>query len=236
MKNRASLAVLAATGAAALLVPAIASAQPSSGYYGGPPPAGGYYAQPTTNAEGYHLRGGRPMLGFSIGLGGMSVNGDDVECATCDYQPIGVEIDAHIGGMLNDRFGLMLELQANVETIEDNAYETQSLTQGVAMIAGQYWLTPRLWIKGGIGLAHLSVDHEDYYGGVTEPVDDGAAIMGAIGYELYSSRTFGLDLQGRLISAGYDGIDSKVNAATIGLGFNWYGFGHVGGGAVVVVH
>jgi len=232
MKNRLSFAAILAIGAAAVLAPGIASAQPS-GYGGG---GGGYYAQPSQNEQGYFLRGGAPMFGFSVGLGGMSVNGTDVECASCDYNPLGFEIDGHIGGMLSDRFGLMLELQANAETLDDNVYETQTLVQGVIMIAGQYWLTPQLWVKGGIGLAHLSVDYDDYYGSVSEPVDDGAALMAAIGYELYSSQLFALDLQGRLISAGYDGIDSKVTAATIGLGFNWYGFGHVHGGGVVVIH
>jgi hypothetical protein len=230
---KTSLIVLAA----ALLAPAIASAQPSRGYGSPPPPpGGGYYANPTTNAEGYQLRGGQPMFGFSIGLGGMSVDGQDVECNDCGYSPIGIEFDGHIGGMLSDRFGLMLELQANAETIEDNAYQTSSLVQGTAMIAGQYWVTPRLWLKGGIGLSHLSVDSEDYYGGYTEGVDDGVALMAGVGYELYQSQRFGLDLQGRLISAGYDGIDSKVTAATIGLGFNWYGFGSAHGGGVIVIH
>ena len=233
MKTSASLAALAAV----VLVPAIASAQPSSA-----PPAGsgGYYGAPPAGAppaSPYHHRGGTPMIGFSIGLGGMQVDDNDVTCATCDYDPIGVEADFHIGGMLSERFGLMLELQVNAETVDDSIYGTTTMTQGVAMIAGQYWISPRLWIKGGIGAAHLSYEYDDYYGSGSEPVDDGAAMMGAIGYELLVTRGFGLDLQGRIISAGYDGIDDKVTAATIGLGFNWYGWGAgAAGGAILVLH
>src|SRR5688572_25957309 len=102
MKTRASLAALAAM----LLVPAIASAQPSAA----PPPAGsggGYYGgQPVTPVSPYHHRGGTPMIGFSLGLGGMQIDDQDVACSTCDYEPIGVELDFHIGGMLSERFGL----------------------------------------------------------------------------------------------------------------------------------
>jgi len=227
MKTSASLAALAAV----VMVPALASAQPSSA----PPPSGGYYSQPPQPVSPYHHRAGTPMIGFGLGLGGMEIGDRDVECSTCDYEPIGVEADFHIGGMLSERFALMLELQANAETVDDSIYGTTTLTQGVAMIAGQYWVSPRLWIKGGIGAAHLAYEYDDYYGAGSEPVDDGAAIMGAIGYEVIATRGFGLDLQGRIISASYDGIDDNVTAATIGLGLSWYGWGAAGGGALIVV-
>lgn len=222
MRNRASLVALFAV----IALPAVAAAQPAGG--------GGYYAGGAPVSP-FHPRGGTAMGGFSIGLGGMNVNGDEVECASCDYSPIGVEFDAHIGGMLSDRFGLALELQVNAETIEDSAYETSSLAQSTVMISGQYWINRQLWVKGGLGLSHLSVEGTDYYGDFTEPVDDGAAIMAGVGYELFSSPTFGLDLQGRFVSAGYDGIGDRITALTVGVGFNWYSlFG--GGGALIVVH
>lgn len=212
------------------LIPAIAVAQPAAGGGGG-----GYYGQPPVNTGGFHERAGTPMLGFSIGLGGMETEGGPVECANCEYSPIGVEFDGHVGGMLSNQFGLMLELQANAETVEDYGYEgNASLVQSTAMIAGQYFVSPRLWLKGGLGVAHLSYSYQDSYGGIDQPVDDGAAVMAAVGYELLSSRTFGLDVQARVIMAGYDGINDKITAATIGVGFNWYGFGHTG--AIIRIH
>lgn len=218
-----SLAVLAVA-----LVPAIAAAQPAGG-------GGGYYAQPPVNAGGFQERAGRPMAGFSVGIGGMETSSGPVQCVNCDYSPIGIEVDGHIGGMLSNQFGLMLELQLNAETVEDHGYEgSASLVQSTAMIAGKYFVTPRLWLKGGIGLAHLSYSYEDAYGEFEEPVDDGAAVMAAVGYELLSTPSFGLDIQARVIMAGYDGIDDKITAATLGLGFNWYGFGHAG--AIIVLH
>lgn len=215
-----------------VLVPTLAAAQPARGGGGGQ----GYYSQPPTAPGGFHYRHGMPMVGFSIGLGGMSVDERDVSCPSCEYNPIGVEGDFHIGGMLSDRFALMLELQGNAETVEDDAYGTTTLSQGVAMIAGQYWVTPQLWLKGGIGAAHLSYEYDDYYynDSASAPVDDGAALMVGAGYELYSADNFAIDLQARFITAGYDGIDSKVAAGTIGLGINWYGIGS--GGGVIVIH
>ena len=90
------------------------------------------------------------------------------------------------------------------------------------MAAAQYWLTPRLWIKGGIGAAHLSYDFSDAYGTQEQPIDNGAAIMAGIGYEVYATREFAVDLQGRIIEGSYKGIDDQMTAGSIGLGFNWY--------------
>jgi hypothetical protein len=219
--NRLNLLV----GVLVVAAPALAAAQP-----GGAPPPG---APPPSL---YHPRAGTPMFGFSIGLGTLDAenNPSNFVCTTCDYNPIGVEVDGHIGGMLSDRFALMLELQLNGQTVDDSVYGTTTLTQMTAMIAGQYWVTPQLWLKGGVGAAHLSFNTDDYYGSYEEPIDDGAAIMAAVGYEILSARTFALDLQGRLILGSYDGIEDRITAATVGLGFNWYGFGHSRG--VIVIH
>jgi hypothetical protein len=208
---------------AVVLAPAVAAAQP-----------GGYYGQPQVSETGHHLRAGMPLLGFGIGLGGLKIDDKNLDCPSCAYDPIGVGVDFHVGGMLSDRFGLMLELQANAETVEEDRYGTTSLVQYAAMIAGQYWVTPQLWVKGGIGLTHLAYEYDDYYyQGTSQPVDAGGALMAAIGYEVFSSPTFALDLQGRFITAGYDGIERTVTAATIGLGFSWYGFGR---GGVLIIH
>lgn len=207
---------------AVLLVPTLASAQ---GYYGPPPGGGGYYGGPPPVAPGgFWAREGRLALGFSIGLGGMSSNAyGDITCSNCDYNPIAVEIDGHVGGMLSSRFALLLELQGNIQTVNDNGQGgTVTLSQGVVMAAGQFWLTPKLWLKGGVGVAHLSYDYNDAYGSQSQPIDNGGAIMGAAGYELYSTPEFAVDLQGRIIDGSYKGINDHITSATVGLGFNWY--------------
>lgn len=208
--------------AALLLVPSVASAQR---YRGG---GGGYGPAPSSQLPGgFHNRQGRLMFGVSIGLGGMSDRGGDIECSGCDYSTISGEADGHIGGFLGARFALMAELQANVQTLASDRYtgDTSTLVQSALMLAGQYWLTPQLWIKGGIGFANIRVDRSYYGDGVVDSStapENGGAIMGAIGYEVLSAPYFSIDLMGRVINASYKGIDNNVTAGTIGIGINWY--------------
>src|SRR6188474_936163 len=148
MKPIKSLLVLAIVCA-----PALAAAQ---GYYGR-----GGQAQPVPG--GFHNRTGRLTVGGSIGLGGMSSNGDSLDCRGCDIKPFAFEADAHIGGVVNPRVALMLELQVNSQQVQSDFINGDTyLTQGAAMFAGQFWIIPQLWIKGGLGFSQLQVD-DDYY-------------------------------------------------------------------------
>jgi hypothetical protein len=205
MKPIKSLLVLAV-----MLAPGIAGAQ---GYYGGG------YAAPLPG--GFHNRVGRLMSGVSVGLGGMHDGGSGItQCdQSCDYNPLAVEVDGHLGGMINARFALMAEVQVNAQTVHSDALNGDTvLSQGALMLAGQFWVTPQLWVKGGIGFAHLDAqdDYTQYdFGG-------GGAIMGGVGYEVLSARFFAVDLQARLIEGSYHGLDDHITSGTIGVGLNWY--------------
>jgi hypothetical protein len=149
----------------------------------------------------------------------MSYNGNAISCSTCDYNPLAFELDAHLGGMLSPRFALLFEVQVNAQTIESDFLDGDTtLSQAAAMVAGQGWITPQLWIKGGIGLSNLQID--DAFS--TSDLGNGVALMGAIGYEILSARNFALDLQGRIIEGTYNGGDDHLTSGTIGLGINWY--------------
>lgn len=209
-------------GLAVLLTPALAAAQP--GYYGGGGGGGaggpGYYNQPSRVPGGFHDRGGRLTWGGSLGLGSMSDSGGDISCANCDYSPLAGEGEVHIGGMLNPRLALLFEAQVNVQTISQGQFSDEDivLSQTAAMFAAQYWVMPQLWLKGGIGVAHL--DESNAYEGFA--IDNGTALLGAIGYEVLSARNFSVDIQGRLINGSYKGIDDNITAGSIGVGINWY--------------
>jgi hypothetical protein len=192
---------------ALVLVPGLAAAQ-------------GYYNQPSRVPGGFHDRTGRLMWGGSIGLGGMHDNGSNItSCGNCNYNPLAVEGDFHVGGMLGPRFALMFEAQGNAQPVHSDLYNGDTfLTQSTAMIAGQYWLTPQLWIKGGLGFAHLQAD-DSYF---TSDLGSGGAIMGAVGFELLSARFFAVDLQGRIIEGAYHGTNDHVTSGTVGIGLNWY--------------
>jgi hypothetical protein len=206
MKPIKSLLVLAV-----LAAPGIAGAQ---GYYGG---GGGGAPLP----GGFHNRMGRVMYGVSVGLGGMHDGGSGITAcdASCDYNPLAGEADVHLGGMISPRFGLMAEAQFNGQTVHSDIIDGDTvLMQSTIMIAGQYWLTPQLWVKGGLGFAHLDAqdNYYDYdFGG-------GGAIMGGVGFELLSARFMSVDLQGRIIEGTYHGLDDNITSATVGVGINWF--------------
>jgi hypothetical protein len=211
------------------MLPAVALAQPG---YGAPPPGnnpgyrpGGYYSQqPQTAPGGFWDRGGRMVLGVSFGIGEMSSNDQPIKCNNCSYSPIAVEFDVHLGGMLSPRFALMAEVQGNFQTVEEvgRGEGTKSQAQGALLFAGQYWLMPQLWVKGGIGVAHLSYNYDDAYDTQEQPIDDGGVFLVGVGYEILSGRDFAVDLQGRYIVGTYDGVGQRITSGTIGLGINWY--------------
>lgn len=216
MKPIKTLLVLAAMLAPLSLAPAVAEAQP-----------GGYYAQPPTNQlpGGFHNRQGRMMFGGSLGLGGMSDRGGDIECINCDYGTVAGMGSLHLGGFLGPRVALMAEVQANIQTLATDGFDDTQLVQSALMGAVQYWITPQLWIKGGLGFANIQV--EDTYYGTVGPPKNGLAIMGAVGFELLSAPYFSIDLQGRLLNGSYDGEtggiqDNSITAASIGIGLNWF--------------
>ena len=194
---------------ALVLAPGIAGAQ---GYYGGggPPP----------EPHGFHRRAGLLVDGGSLGLGYMRDDGGDITCNNCDIHPASVMGAGHIGGMLSNQLALMAEVQENAQTLNVNGFGDTTLVQSALMFAAQYWLIPQVWIKGGIGFAHLDV--QDNFQGTITRADSGTAIMGAAGVELLSARFFALELEGRLIEGSYHGINDHVTAGTIGLGLNWF--------------
>ncbi len=198
-----------------------ASAQPNGGYYAPAPRGSGYYSQPQNSAPGGFVdRTGRMTAGLSLGFGGMSVGDQTVMCNNCTTNPAAVAVSGHIGGVLSPQFALMLELQVNTQTVDEQNYDTIFLTQSAAMIAAQYWISPRLWLKGGLGFAKLSNTSSNTDAELV--IDNGGAALLGAGYELLSNRNFAIDLQGRFIVGSYDGINAKTSSGTVGVGVNWY--------------
>jgi len=164
-------------------------------------------------------------IGFGFGLGNMSFDSGPIDCLDCETDPVAVGFDFHIGGMLNHRMALLFEIWATGKQVE---YDTSTVfTQAMFMGALQYWLTPQFWLKGGLGMSTLSYSIEGESVDVEcgqadgEPCS-GGAIMGAVGYDVLSSRNFTLDLQLRFGAGSYSGISDQVNAVTFGADVNWY--------------
>jgi hypothetical protein len=185
---------------------------------------GGYYQNPATTQHpgGFHNRSNRLIFGFSLMLGHLSdsegtIGGD----SSVGYSTVSGGVSAHLGGFIGPRFALMAEVQGNAVTLSSDFYEgTTTLIQSSLMGVAQYWVTPQLWLKGGIGFASLDLDNSDYY--EETHIDSGMALMGGVGFELLSSQRFSVDLQGRLLAGSYGGIDQQITSASIGVGINWF--------------
>lgn len=197
---------------------ATAHAQP--GAYG----PGSYAPGPATRASAPWRTG--LVIGASLGVGGMESDRPTlVECYNCDEDPASGGGSLHVGWMLNPRFALLFELQATSQNIEQQG--RIALTQGLGMVAGQYWFFPRLWIKGGVGKADLS---RTFRGGderEKEPIAEGTAFLGAVGYEVMSRRSWALDAQLRLSSGKYPDRTASdatygVSTVTLNFGLSWY--------------
>jgi hypothetical protein len=197
-----SLALVAALIALSSIGAGTAAAQQhyGPGYYPQPPP-------PPTGIE----RGG-VVLGGSVGLGGIFLG----DCEDCEGLE-GLALQFHIGGMVGPTVALMFDGSTVIHPFEDGG----ALLSNVGLGAIRVWVTPQLWISGGLGLGVLEFDDE--YGYVDAHSETGLAGMVGAGVELLQTYNFALDLQLRATGARIDWGDGEgIYNVAVALGFNWY--------------
>lgn len=188
----------------AVLLGSLATAQAQNQYPPGYGPPPGYYAPPP---PGVYRQGF--FIGGALGFGG-------IEASPCGAGYCGVAFagEIHLGGMLNPRMGLEGDFWLNTRGISNSDGQ---FSHSISTLALQYWATPQLWLKGGIGVGHVQTTSDSL--GLLED-ETGLALMGAVGFELAQGPHFALDLQFRLGRGVYDGADLNNYGFLIGL--NWY--------------
>ena len=67
-------------------------------------------------------------------------------------------IEGHIGGMLNPRLALMGDFWGGPPV--GRRCGTGTTYQGIYTLAAQYWVTPILWLKGGVGFGQLQFGYD----------------------------------------------------------------------------
>ncbi len=188
---------------------ATATAQPASSPPP-PPPDYGYAPPPPPPPPSFGVVDRKGfIIGFSLGGGSFS----SAECNNCDSLS-GVGLDIHLGGMLTPRLALMFD-GSGVAHTEENG----SVIHIIDTVAAQYWVTPRVWLKGGLGIGRLSVNDRD--GNEIAASETGTGALFAAGVELVQSRTFALDLQLRASAVSYDNVDT-ISMTSLTVGVNWY--------------
>lgn len=144
------------------------------------------------------------VIGFSLGPGFMS-------CEDCDWRT-GFAAELHLGGMLNDRLGLMYDSVATAVDVDDVI-----MTVTTSTLAAQSFVGTRGWVKAGGGLSFITCDGCFIF----DTSQTGFGVMGGAGVELLQTRKFAMDVQGRVTVNFFRDI-RRFYTTTATLGFNWY--------------
>jgi uncharacterized membrane protein YtjA (UPF0391 family) len=152
------------------------------------------------------------ILGGGLGVGHIACDGAD-----CSGVNEAGGINLQLGGMLAPDMGLLVDAWGMSHRDGDDATFTHSMITG----ALRYWLVPRLWLQGGIGLAEASWHYSDAIVDYESRSDTVPALMGAMGVELVSSPAFAMNLELRG-GTGFFEDDTRLRNLSVGLGVNWY--------------
>jgi hypothetical protein len=182
---------------------------PPPGYYAPPPGYGGGYPPPPPPRYRYHVYREGLVLGFALGGGGITGN-----CAP-GYCGGAIAGELHIGGMLNPRMALLFDLWGNARTIDGTGGDG-TFSQSFWTAALQYWVADIVWIKGGLGISHVTVD-SDSQGNLDDETALGLVL--AAGVEVLQVGNMALDLQFRF---GHGFYDVSLNNYAFLAGLSWY--------------
>lgn len=179
--------------------------------------------------------------GLSIGAGGLILRGsaDDPAVEVIqqgDEQRGAASADLRLGGFVNPRLALFFELaiafsgekelDAPVavrigDTELHFADGTTDLTSNLWAGAVQFWVAPRLWLRGGLGAGYLS--RTLYLADSIELTLDkgyGLAMLGAAGLEVWQFGHGAIDVQAHFTTFPVGGL--WVNAPTVQVGFSFW--------------
>ena len=115
---------------------------------------------------------------------GGGVGGGSMSCDGCDSTS-GIAAQFHIGGMLTEKVALVLD-GSGITRDEDGG----TLTSAVSAAAVQYFVSPRVWIKGGVGVGVLQASFDK----LSVTSDPGLGFMGGVGVDLLQKQKFTIEL------------------------------------------
>ena len=155
--------------------------------------------------------------GFGVGVGNITA-----DCDGCGEVLEAGGLDGHPGLMVNARLAGMGGFWVMGHT------ENQlTITQAIVTAAAQFWITHRLWVKGGVGVAQAAYHWKGALVSLRDETDSVPGMMVGVGYELRSRRDFAIDLQLRYGTGLYsqdatNGYDVVAHNTSLSVGFNWY--------------
>lgn len=165
---------------------------------------------------------GRPgrlgaTAGFDAGVGEMSL-----ECAVACENSLDHSgaLAVHAGWMFEPTLAIVYDGWLLVHR-DDSAFGRVLALHSLHTAALQGWLLPRLWVRGGPGVAHMRIR----FGEVGTRSDVAPALSAAVGFEAMTVGRMVLDVTLRAGAGFYDedeGQDEAVYNAALGAGLSWY--------------
>jgi Outer membrane protein beta-barrel domain len=157
--------------------------------------------RPFPNREGF-------TIGFAVGAGTLSLDGNDVEPDTT------VGMSFRLGAAINPNLLLQADLEGTRATYSDDS----ALDLDFFGVSATAYLHPRFYLVGGLGVAKLiAVDSNDNEIGHSS--SEFGALFG-LGVEAYQSSGFGLSIELRAIASSFN--DHTASGANLLLGFQWF--------------
>jgi hypothetical protein len=162
---------------------------------------------------------GSPRAGLVLGA---TVDGGNIGCQTKSGDDCGNGAHAaggfsiHVGALITPSIAILGEAWVMAHT-EDSLTASQVLA--TANLRG--WLTPRVWLQGGVGVARSKLTFDD--GPVMASSDSSTvpAVFAAFGVEVLQTPNFGLDVELRGGSGLYRD-DVRVYNAALGVGASFF--------------
>lgn len=156
---------------------------------------------------------------FGVGVGGGHIGCSDDEGNDCDgdgtNEAAGLNLRAGI--MLSPRLALTGDLWAMAHT-EDELTVTQTIA--AAVLRG--WVSERLWLQGGLGMARATAEIDlGQFGDIMSETDYVPAAVAGIGVEVLSSEHLALDLELKGGSGLYED-NIQIYNLSLGAGVSFY--------------
>jgi hypothetical protein len=155
--------------------------------------------------------------GFDAGLGEMSL-----ECALACENSLDHSgaVAVHAGWMFEPTLAIVYDGWLLVHR-DDSAFGNVLALHSLHVAALQGWLLPRLWVRGGPGIAHMRIR----FGEIGTRSDVVPALSASVGFEAMQFGRMVLDVTLRVGAGFYDedeGQDGAVYNAALGAGLSWY--------------
>lgn len=148
-----------------------------------------------------------------FGLGAASVGYEDTDESYGAFV-----VDAHLGGMLTDRVGMLVWFSNDSHSLDD--FNEQKASQTTFGAAGRYWITPRAWLGAGLGSSRWALREYDY-----DVADyDGRSFIVSGAYEVWQRKSMAIDIELRLTATTLDiqGNDASRASGGLAVHLTWY--------------